>query len=312
MAIGWQELGDLTWLAKNDTENSALDKLKEKYRQIYPEQTEVAVGLNSGQVHTFVKKIQQDDVILSPANGYVMIGIVTGDYHYGDISDGCDYFNRRTVDWKKDITREKLPQGLRNSLFAWQTVFSLEKHGRILSDILADRPHFVKKKLVIGDNVCDAMKERFSDFSPDFFQQQLIPSILQVMGFETEARAPTYSSDGGIDVSGTFRMGVFTGDVRVQVKRVSSVIGASQIRELRGSLQHGQQGIFITTSHFSRQANKEAADTQRLGGKIFLVDGERLSEMILNNYDELDEEIKGILESELGLIRTFAIFSHEK
>ena len=37
---------------------------------------------------------------------------------------------------------------------------------------------------------------------------------------------------------------------------------------------------------------EEARDIQRLGGKIFLVDGKKLSEMTLNSYNELDEEIK--------------------
>ena len=93
-------------------------------------------------------------------------------------------------------------------------------------------------------------------------------------------------------------MGVFSGNVKVQVKRVNSPIGVRTVRELRGSLEHGQQGVLITTSTFTKDAEEES--DKPLGfGKIFLVDGKRLSELILDLYDKLDEEIKKELEKDL-------------
>ena len=63
--------------------------------------------------------------------------------------------------------------------------------------------------------------------------------------------------------------------------------------------------MLITTSTFTKDAKKES---NRSGvGRIFLVDGKRLSELILDLYDRLDEEIKGELEKRFGLKRTFVI-----
>ncbi len=143
----------------------------------------------------------------------------------------------------------------------------------------------------MGPDVVEVLQKRLLELDPSFFQEKLIPAILKAIGFEAEAN-PTYTADGGIDVSGTFRMGVFTGEVRVQVKRTKSKIDPKTVRKLRGSLEHGQQGVLITTSEFTEKAKEEAENLANIGGRIFLIDGRKLSELILETYDNLDDKIK--------------------
>ncbi len=286
------------------------ERVKEQYRETYPGGSEVSVGLNCGQLLSFVLKMKPGDVVVSPANGRVIIGEIQGDYYYEESPvDECEHKNRREIEWTKEVDRTDLPERLKSSLFAWQTAFSLDRHGFELDSMLGLDPPLVEE-LVVGPDVVEVLKERFMALSPDYFQEQLIPSLLSGMGFEAEA-TPTFMADEGIDVKGTFRMGIFAGDVRVQVKRVSSSVGPSVIRELRGSLEHGQQGVFITTSAFTPDAIEEAKDVRRLGGRMFLVDGVRLAELILDTYEDLEESTREELETRFGIRKSFTILRRQ-
>ena len=306
IAIGWKELDDLSWLLEEASEEEALDKLKDLYRRVYIGDSEVSVGLNCGQVLNFIIKMRPNDIVVTPSNSSVFIGEIISDYYYEDPATGdCAHKNRRKVEWKTEVERSDLPERLKSSLFAWQTVFSLDKRNYEIDSLLGLSPP-LEEKLVVGSDVLEVLEERLVEFPPDVFQEKLIPSLLRGMGFEAEA-SPTYTGDGGLDVSGTFRMGVFTGDVRVQVKRVSGTIPPSEIRELRGSLKHSQQGVFITTSSFTSAAIEEAEEVERIGGRIFLVNGRRLAELILDTYDDLEKETAEELEEKFGLQKSFTI-----
>jgi len=274
---------------------------------MYKDQPELSVNISCGQILSFVLRMKKGDIVLTPANGNIMIGEVISDYYREESPpDKCEYKNRRKVRWLTEIERSTLPERLRASLFAWQTVFNLDKHGDNIDRIIKEKP--IPVKVIVGSDVINVMQERLLELEPDFFQEKLIPSLLEAMGFEAEAN-PTYTADGGIDVIGTFRMGIFTGEVRVQVKRSKQPIGVSVVRELRGSLKVGHQGILITTSSFTEPAKKEAEDVSKAGGRIFLIDGRKLAELILEVYDKLYEEIKEELERRFGLKKTFVIFS---
>lgn len=312
IAIGWEELGDLSWmLEKSLKDEDALNRLKKIYRATYPNDSEVAVGLNCNQIFNFIRRIKIGDIVLTPFDRGVIIGEITSDYYYEDPpTEGCEHKNRRKVQWKKEVDRSQLSERLKSSLFAWLAIFSLDSHGAEIERLLGQIPPPIKEQYVIGSEVINVLRERLLEMPPDFFQEKLVPSLLKAMGFEAEA-TPTFSADGGIDVSGHFRMGVFSGNVKVQVKRVKLPIGAQIIRELRGSLKHDQQGVLITTSTFTRKAKEEGSDPSKIG-KIFLVDGKRLSELIIELYDALDEEIKEELEKRFGLKRTFTMLKKSK
>src|SRR5680860_1706929 len=89
------------------------------------------------------------------------------------------------------------------------------------------------------------------------------------------------SSDGGVD-------GVIDQDalglsrIYVQAKRYAAdnTVGRPQIQGFVGAL-HGHQahqGVFITTSHFSREATEYAAS---VNASIILIDGERLANLMI-------------------------------
>lgn len=119
--------------------------------------------------------------------------------------------------------------------------------------------------------------------SPEFFERAVI-ELLKAMGYggvEQNSRHTGKSGDGGID-------GVLDQDalglnrVHVQSKRYGedNVIGRPDIQRFVGALgdRGASQGVFVTTSRFS----KEAAETaERAREKIALIDGSKFVQLMI-------------------------------
>lgn len=126
--------------------------------------------------------------------------------------------------------------------------------------------------------------ERLRAASPDFLEQS-VRDVLVAMGYggvEQRARRIGGSGDGGVD-------GVIDQDplglarIYVQAKRYGpeSVVGRPQVQGFVGAL-HGQQatqGVFITTSSFSREALDYA---RSVNASVILIDGERLANLMID------------------------------
>lgn len=127
--------------------------------------------------------------------------------------------------------------------------------------------------------------------------ERLSQRILRECGF-SQVEVTKKSGDGGIDGTGKLRInGIFSFNVAFQCKRYSGVVGASVIRDFRGSLtQNIEKGVLITTGSFSKAAKLEATDPGKQ--QIDLIDGEGLLDKIaeysigvreVKSY-EIDEE----------------------
>ena len=135
----------------------------------------------------------------------------------------------------------------------------------------------------VHEDVASQLIHRLRASSPEFLEQSVL-DVLVAMGYggvEARARRIGGTGDGGID-------GVIDQDalglarIYVQAKRYSTdnVVGRPQIQGFVGALQGQQahQGIFITTSTFTR----EAADYARsVAASVILIDGERLAELMI-------------------------------
>lgn len=82
------------------------------------------------------------------------------------------------------------------------------------------------------------------------------------------------SGDGGIDGTGRLTInGIFSFHVAFQCKRYKGSVGASEIRDFRGSLPANiEKGVMITTGVFSKAARDEASCPGKK--QIDLIDGE--------------------------------------
>lgn len=78
IAIGWQEMGDLSKIEANR------DAFKEKYMATYPDTKKGSIATGAGMLYRFCHEVQVGDyvVFLSKINREVNIGVVEGDYVY--------------------------------------------------------------------------------------------------------------------------------------------------------------------------------------------------------------------------------------
>jgi restriction system protein len=132
--------------------------------------------------------------------------------------------------------------------------------------------------------VAAQLLERLRATSPDFLEQSVL-DVLVAMGYggvEQRARRIGGSGDGGVD-------GVIDQDplglarIYVQAKRYASdnAVGRPQVQGFVGAL-HGQQanqGIFITTSSFSRDAIEYA---RSVNASVILIDGVRFANLMID------------------------------
>jgi restriction system protein len=293
IAIGWDKLGNLDWLAKEANGDKAQSEFTKRYKNIYGG-SDVAIGINCGEVVNFVRGIKQSDIIVAPdmARKRVLMGRVTGHYQYkDDWGDGCPYQHRRDVEWIKEVDKDAISPKLKGSLNSWLTVFSLQRHRQEIRAIIGEEPE-LKEEIVTGDKLAEAVAERMFNLDPGEFEH-FITHLLTLVGFE--AATTQLVGDKGVDVIGTLNPeGLTNITLKAQVRRIRGNCGIGDVLMLRGALGADEHGVFITTSGFTKQAQEEA---QAEGKKpIALIDKEMLVDLILNHYDELDEEYKDLLQ----------------
>lgn len=124
--------------------------------------------------------------------------------------------------------------------------------------------------------------------------ERLTQRLLRECGF-TQVEVTKKSGDGGIDGTGKLKInGIFSFNIAFQCKRYHGVVGASDIRDFRGSLTTNiEKGVFISTGSFSKAAIEEAAAPGKQ--QIDLIDGEefitKLAEFGIGVHEIKDYEI---------------------
>lgn len=110
VAIGWNQLGDLTMLRSRDA-------IKELCRQTYPKDKPGKVVTSASVVHKFRNVIQEGDGVVTydPNTREYLVGEITSDYRF-DSTVIPDHANVRDVAWRSRISRDALPGATRNSL----------------------------------------------------------------------------------------------------------------------------------------------------------------------------------------------------
>lgn len=116
-----------------------------------------------------------------------------------------------------------------------------------------------------------------------FAFEDLIARLLGKMGYD-DVVVTTRSKDAGIDILGEIAIGITRVKTAIQVKRSVNSIGRPIISQFRGdmlAMQQVDQGLLITTSHFT----KNALEIARLPNTIpiILIDGDRLGDLMIEH-----------------------------
>lgn len=94
VAIGWNTLGELSWVNEN---RESREKLKQLLANIYPNDLPTTIGRDASQIEKFVSTITEGDIVVA-ANGSKILGAgrVVGGYEYNENSG---FPHQRKVEW---------------------------------------------------------------------------------------------------------------------------------------------------------------------------------------------------------------------
>jgi restriction system protein len=137
----------------------------------------------------------------------------------------------------------------------------------------------------LRDELSDELIEKLKTTTPSFFER-IVVELLVKMGYggsrSDAGKAIGRSGDGGVDgIIKEDKLGLDV--VYVQAKRWENTpVGRPDVMQFVGALQaqKANKGIFITTSRFTEDAKNYVS---QIGSKIVLIDGDRLSELMIEN-----------------------------
>ncbi len=135
----------------------------------------------------------------------------------------------------------------------------------------------------LRQSLADEILQSIKGCSPAFFER-LVVDVLVKMGYggtrKDAGKAIGRSGDDGIDgIINEDRLGLDV--IYIQAKKWDNPVGRPEIQKFAGALQgqRAKKGIFISTSTFTKEAQEFAS---RIDSKITLIDGETLSQLMLD------------------------------
>lgn len=156
-------------------------------------------------------------------------------------------------------------------------------------------------------SLAQELLERIRQASPSFFET-LVVELLLKMGYggsrQDAGQAIGRSGDEGVDgIIKEDKLGLDV--IYIQAKRWQATVGRPEVQAFAGSLEghRARKGVFITTSQFSAEAKDYVS---RIEKKIVLIDGQQLSELML------DHDL-GVTTEDMYIVRKidFDYFSEE-
>lgn len=291
-AIGWPALGDLSQYRDRDA-------LKEALRNSYPDRSEPTIRVYASVLYRFVHELSPGDYVLTPlrSSREILVGTVAGPYKHDPSAVSASYPNVRPVEWRdQTISRDQLPENLRNGLGAIVTLFCLTAYREALEMIFSGGappkeeepvPPFYEDTRAKADAL---IQDRLSALDWSQFQE-LVAGVLAAAGYKS--RVSPAGPDRGVDiVAHPDRFGFEEPVVKVQVKHRKGAASAPEVRSFVGSLRERECGLFVSTGGFTTDALREPDRTSR---RLMLIDGEEFVDMLLEYYEKLNPEIQALV-----------------
>lgn len=300
VAIGWGSIGDLAQVHGSESISALV-------RQHFSEYTKTQLIVNSGQIHRFRDKLVKDTTVVTydPSDRQYHAGTVSGDYRFQpDLPP--DLRHTRPVTWTHAISRDDLSAETKNSLGSIATIFCVsEAAGReirvAINGELSIPLEIAREEELEQSNETEVRKDteqRALEFLQDRLNklawdemQDLVAGLLRAMGYKTTVSPP--GPDRGRDIiASPDGFGFQTPRILVEVKHRKGAMGAPEIRGFAGGLRHNDNGLYVSTGGFSREARYEA---DRANHHVTLMDGNDLGKAIVEHYDQMDTETRTLL-----------------
>lgn len=298
VAIGWSELGDLSTIHSREQISLLVE-------QAWPENNKFQNSSSVGQVYRFRSEIVRGTTVVTyDSNRRIYhLGTVTGDYAYHPEYDP-ELVHTKAVKWEKEISRDALTPGSKNSLGSISTIFCLsaEAAEEIFSfgqnDSTLETADSIKDEVEGEAEIRRDTEERALGFLQDKLNkldweemQELVAGVLRAMGYKT--RISKAGPDRGRDIiASPDGFGFQPPRIVVEVKHRRGTMGAPEVRSFVGGLRQHDNGLYVSTGGFTREAKYEADRTNQ---NLTLMDADDLGKAIVEHYDRMDSEAQALL-----------------
>lgn len=292
IAIGWHEMGNLS---KIDTDRESYYKA---YNKIYPNKSKQSIAGSAGQLFRFVNEAKIGDYVVYPTkfNRMINIGQIEGEYFFD--SRETEYSQKRKVKWLKELPREKFSQGALYEIGSFLSFFQIRHYADEFVNALYNGKK-IKDNQESDDNVF-ATSETILESTKDYILKELnknfkgyelenvVADLLNAMGYRT--KISSHGGDNGKDIIAY--KDELPSRIIVQVKSQNDNITESMVQSLKGTMDEGDYGLFVTLSDYAKNA------------KIYLekhpiiksINGSEFVDLILKYYDDMSEKFKDIIK----------------
>jgi restriction system protein len=301
VAIGWSQSGDLTGFQTREQVAAALI-------EAFPEYSKFQLSMNAGQVHRFLCELVPGEMVLTydPDKRLYHLGTVTGNYVFHSDYD-VELRHTRAVKWTSEFERDRLTAATKNSLGSIATIFrASEDASEEVLGLIAVGPAGAKSSPSETDEeasdeeleVRQDTEQRAREFLQDRLDklswddmQRLVAGLLRALGYKTRISPP--GPDRGKDIiASPDALGFVAPRIVTEVKHRKGTMGAPDVRAFAGGLRNHDNGLYVSTGGFTREARYEA---DRANHPLTLMDSADLVEAIMENYDRMDLETRTLL-----------------
>ena len=144
-----------------------------------------------------------------------------------------------------------------------------------------------------------SMLHQLGEIDPSDFEE-FCRQLLSVYGFKN-VKVTQRCRDGGIDGYGELKIGIATMQVAFECKRWINTVGRPKVSQFRGDIQgRYQQGIFFTTSKFSKEAKDSSLQVGAV--PIILIDGNGIIDLMMEKEFGVEKLELPIYSNALDLI----------
>lgn len=298
VTIGCAKAGDITGL----TEKSViLERIESAFPDWKPGKREVWAN----QLYKFVNVLAIGDKVLS-------YDTQARKYHIGTITGQCQHSpeivgrhaSYRSVKWQGSVPRDILSTPTKNSLGAISSLFRVPDvaANEILAALKGEpqqQSEVVENDEESEEQILENLEERALEFTKDRINrlgweemQELVAGILRAMGYKTRV-SPSGPDRGKDIIASPDGFGFENPRIVVEVKhRVSSAMGAQEIRSFLGGRHNDDKGLYVSTGGFTKDAYYEA---ERASIPLTLMNLDDLVWALLENYEDLDVETKQLI-----------------
>ena len=292
IAIGWKAIGDLSLLPADR------EAMKEIYAKAYPDDPKGSIPTGVGMLYRFFHEIKEGDYVVYPSkmDRRINIGVVTGPYYFDPKEE--KYPQKRNIKWLKSLPRTAFSQGALHEIGSALSLFTVRNYAYEFIDALND--DFGKHPILDEtDTTVGATADEIIQSTRDFILKELyhrlkgydledfIGNLLEAMGYRV--KLSPHGGDSGVDIEAY--KDELPPRILVQVKSTDGDIKEQTIMSLKGAMREGDYGLFVTLSHYTKNAQKYLANTPIIRG----IDGDELVGLVLKYYDALDEKYRKMI-----------------